>query len=254
MTRSLRVALLGWSVGFLVAGLWGLSQPGNHRLASALFVPAGVGMVALGVFLVIGALRQRRWTDLDDVDGPDLIPTHGAHAWSSHTTGADVGDATTAAASAQAAATRIAELEARLALEQQQLDNVRHVLAAADALAGSGADTSAQPTEVDLAAAAEIEPLLRQEVLDTLVELVGRKDVFREFEALTAPRRPPLHPPAVERLPVSEEYEVQPARQRRRRVENKGALDKRAERVGQRDLRGGRARHTQQVGRADEDG
>lgn len=250
MTRALRVALLGWSVGFFVAGLWGLSQPGNHRLASALFVPAGIGMVALGVFLVIGALRQRRWTDLDDVDGPDLIPTHGARAWSSHTAGADAADTATAAAAAQAASTRIAELEARLALEQQQLDNVRHVLAAADARAGTGADTPAQPTEIDLAAAAEMEPLLRQEVLDTLVELVGRKDVFSEFEALTAPGQPP--PP--ERLPGSEKNQVQPAHRRRRRVENKGPLDKRAERVGKRDLRGGRTRHTQQVGRADEDG
>jgi hypothetical protein len=82
MARSLRVAILGFSIGFLLAGLWALTQSGNHRLASALFVPAGIGIMVLGVLLVVDARRDRRWVDLGDVDGPEFIPTYGAPAGS----------------------------------------------------------------------------------------------------------------------------------------------------------------------------
>ena len=280
MARSLRVAILGFSLGFLIAGLWGLTQPGNHQLASALFVPAGVGILLLGVFLVADVLRRRRWMDLADVDGPEFIPTYGAPALAARqaATGAGPGrDASAAAAvaAADAAAARIAELEARLAIEEQELDNVVHALAEAGPLASSATDSAPQVANVE-SDAAETEPLLRQEVLETLVELVGRKeDVIREFEALTAAgsgpghlierRAAPKQPAAPKRRgastkagpkqrATSEQSQLEPVRRRRKPVKPKAPLDERAERVGKRDLRRGRAGHTQQVGRADEDG
>jgi hypothetical protein len=277
MARSLRVAILGLSIGFLLAGLLGLTQPGNHPLASALFVPAGIGIAVLGVLLVVDALRDRRWMDLEDVDGPEFIPTYGAPAWSARQAAADAAAARApaAAAAADAAAARIAELEARLAIEEQELHNVVDALGETDPFASSAADSAPHLAEVD-SDAAEMEPLLRQEVLETLIELVGRKeDVIREFEALTtsssAPGRPierrvaPKKPvavkqpaastkPASHKRAASEPSQLQPVRRRRKPVKPKAPLDERAERVGKRDLRRGRARHTQQVGRADEDG
>jgi hypothetical protein len=273
MTRSLRVALLGWSLGFLVAGLWGLTQTVNHRLASALFVPAGAGLVVLGVLLVADARRGRRWMSLDDVDGPEFIPAGLGMVWSPDKAAADVAAAAaaaTATAAADAAAARIAELEARLALEQLELDNVMHVLAETESVVPTTEESAAVLRAVD-PADAEMEPLLRHEVLETLVELVGRKeDVFREFEALTTSGHSSVHPverpvaaeqgvaseqPVAPEEPVaSEENQPKPVRRRRRRAKPKGPVDERAERVGKKDLRRGRARHPQQVGRADEDG
>ena len=277
MARSLRVTILGFSLGFLVAGLWGLTQPGNHGLASALLVPAGGGIVLLGGFLVVDMLRHRRWMNLADVDGPDFIPTYGAPAAPARQAATCVAPASAAAAvaAADAAAARIAELEARLAIEEQELDNVVHALGEAGSFASPATDSPPQLADVD-PDAAEMEPLLRQEVLETLVELVGRKeDVIREFEALTtaasAPGRPierrvaakqPAAPrqrgapakPAAQKRAASEQSQRQPVRRRRKPVKPKAPLDERAERVGKRDLRRGRAGHTQQVGRADEDG
>jgi hypothetical protein len=287
MARSLRVAILGFSVGFLLAGVWDLTQPGNHRLASALFVPAGVGILSLGVFVLVDSLRARRWVDLEDVDGPEFIPTHRAPAWPARPAVSDPlpVPAATAVAAADAAAVRIAELEARLAVEQQELENVVHALAETSPFAPSRAESALDLEEAD-SEAAGMEPLLRQEVLETLVELVGTKeDVIRQFEAMTAPgpasgrtverRAASEHPvaqpnapkqpvparqpvtakkPASKQRAASEQSQLQPMRSRRKPVKPKAALDERAERVGKRDLRRGRARHTQQVGRADEEG
>jgi hypothetical protein len=293
MARSLRVAILGFSCGFLLAGIWGLAQPGNHRLASMLFVPAGIGIAGLGVLVAIDAVRKRRWTDLEDVDGAAFIPTYGASLWSAQHAAADPAAPTpaaaAAAAAADAAAARIAELEARLAVEQQELDNVIHALDETAPLAPAVPATAPDHAERD-SRAAEMEPLLRQEVLDTLVELVGRKaDVYREFEALTTPgqaavgpverpevaaeerpspaKRAPAskrvaaakRPPAAKaRAPkqraASEQVELPPVRRRGQRIKPNAPLDEGAQRVGKRDLRGGRARHTQKVGRADDDG
>jgi hypothetical protein len=277
MARSLRVAILGLSLGFLIAALWLLTQSGNDRLASALFVPAGAGILVLGVFLVVDVVRHSRWMDLADVDGPEFIPTYGAAELPARQAATDAAAASAAAAvaAADAAAARIAELEARLAIEEQELDNVVHALGEADPFAFSATDRPPQLADVD-SDAAGMEPLLRQEVLETLVELVGRKeDVIREFEALTtsgsAPGRPierrvaakqPAAPkqrgastkPASQKRASSEPSQLQPVRRRRKPVKPKAPLDERAERVGKRDLRRGRAGHPQQVGRADEDG
>jgi hypothetical protein len=262
MTRSLRVAILGFSIGFLIAGLWGLTQPGNRGVASALFVPAGVGILVLGVFLLIDVRRHRRWMDLKDVDGPEFIPSYGPPAPLSWPAATDVppASALAATAAADAAAARIAELEARLAIEEQELDNVVQALGEADRGASSATDSSPALAEVD-SDAAEREPLLRQEVLESLVELAGRKeDVLREFEALTTPGSAPARPaerrgavkpraapkqpaasakPPSPRRAASEESQLQPVRRRRQPVKPKAPLDERAERIGKRDLRRG---------------
>jgi hypothetical protein len=252
MVRSLRLVLIGWSLGFVLAGLWGFTQPGDHRLASVLFVPAGIGVVGLGVVFVLKARRGDRWTELHDVAVPAFIPTQDAPTWSwREADHAAPADPAAAVAAADAAAVRIAELEARLALEQQELDQVIQALAETDPPALSDGNGATEVQEVD-ASAAELEPLLRQEVLDTLVQLVGDKDVVREFESLTASREVAA-PPAKKRA-VSKKKGLQPAGRRRKPAKRKGSVDKRAERVGKRDLPRSRARNTQQVGRTDEDG
>jgi hypothetical protein len=250
MVRSLRLVLIGWSLGFVLAGLWGLTQPGDHRLASVLFVPAGIGIVGLGVVFVRRALGGDRWVELHgDVAGPEFIRTQDAPTWSWPQ--AAPADPAAAVAAADAAAVRITALEARLALEQQELDQVIQALAETDPPALSDGDAATELQEVD-ATAAELEPLLRQEVLDTLVQLVGDKDVVREFESLTAPRE--VAAPPAKRRAVSKQKGLQPAGRRRKPAQRKGSVDKRAERVGKRDLPRSRARNTQQVGRTDEDG
>jgi hypothetical protein len=255
MVRSLRLVVIGWSLGFVLAGLWGLTQPGDHRLASVLFVPAGIGVVGLGVVFVLRARRGDRWRELHGVAGPELSSAEDAPTWSWPETApanaSDPADPAAAVAAADAAAARIAELEARLALEQQELDQVIHALAETDPPALSDGAGATELEEVD-ATAAELEPLLRQEVLDTLVQLVGDKDVVREFESLTASRE--VAAPPAKRRAVSKQKGLQPAGRRRKPAKRKGAVDKRTERVGKRDLPRSRARNTQQVGRTDEDG
>ena len=246
MVRSLRLVLIGWSLGFLLAGLWGFTQPGDHRLASVLFVLAGIGVVGLGVVFVLKALRGDRWTELHGVAGPEVISAQDAPTWSWPQV-----DPAAAVAAADVAAVRIAELEARLALEQQELDQVIHALAETEPPALSDGAGATELEEVD-ATAAELEPLLRQEVLDTLVQLVGDKNVVREFESLTASRKAAT-PPA-KRAAASKQKGLQPAGRRRKPAKRKGSVDKRAERVGKRDLPRSRARNAQQVGRTDEDG
>jgi hypothetical protein len=253
MTRVLRVALLGWSLGFLIAGLVGLTLPGNHPLASTLLVAAGAGTVLLGVLLVAGGLRHGRRVSVDDVDDVKFFATAAPVPLTPHEPAVEAA-AAAATAAERAATARIAELEALLALEEQRLDEVIHALAAEDEV--ETAEHSALGAQTQSDAAAE-EPVLRAQVVDTLVELIGEKDVVRELEILTtrAPS-PPAEPPAPAVVPAaaSEEKRLQKPRAKRRRVEKPGPVDKRAERVGKRDLRRGRARDTQQVGRTDEDG
>jgi hypothetical protein len=209
MVRPPRVALFGWSLGFLAAGLWGLGQPANHRIASALLVPAGICTALLLILVLSDLVRHRdrhHWVDLEDVDGPEFIPVPRATRPTATTATSDaspdaVADdvpaaseaaaesaALAAARAAEEAATaaRIAALEARLAAEQEDLDEMIHALAEADAaLLTQGERVTLTPEEV--ASAAELEPVLRQQVLDALVELVGDGDILPELERLTAP-------------------------------------------------------------------
>lgn len=190
MARSLRMAILGWSLGFLVAGLWGLTQSGSHHLASALLVPAGVGLSVLVVLLVAGAAGEdhgaHTWVDLDEVDGPEHIPLP-----------LPAEPAVTAIAATSSTATestgsedRIALLEARLAAEQQQLDEMIHALAEADAAALAGAPQTAPLVEDPQAI--ELEPVLRRQVIEALAELVGtgEGDLLGELSRLASPGQP----------------------------------------------------------------
>lgn len=197
------MALFGWSLGFLAAGLLGLTQHANHRLATILLIPAGVGSALLLLLVLTDLVRNRGhhdWVDLDEVDGPEHIPS--AHESTSTPSAAPARaiaggpapsslaapPAGAAAAATQAStAARVAALEDRLAAEQQQLDEMIHAMAEADAAVLAGHD-SRTLTDEEAAAAAELEPVLRQQVLDALVELVGDGDVLPQLESLTARR------------------------------------------------------------------
>jgi hypothetical protein len=190
MVSPLRVALFGWSLGFLAAGAWGLTQPANHRLATAMLVPAGIGTVLLLVLVLSDLVRNRgrhEWVDLEEVDGPEHIPV--AHGMAAPAEAAAAGDVARAGAPTEledAAAARIAALEVRLAAEQEELDELIHALAEADAAVLTPGGPASLTAE-EMASAAELEPMLRQQVLDALVELVGDGDVLPELERLTAP-------------------------------------------------------------------
>ena len=174
MGRSLRVALLGWSMGFLVAGLWGLTQTGNPHLASALLAPAALGMAVLLVLVLVGAAHDHfghRWVDLDEVDSEEHIPPARPSRAATVAAPRPVAAATPAGDDGSA---RIAALEERLAREQAELDQLLHALAEEDAEA---LEAGRQPSPVADAPvepdAAALEPVLRQQVLDALVELVA---------------------------------------------------------------------------------
>ena len=202
MVSPLRVALFGWSLGFLAAGLLGLTQHANHRLATILLIPAGVGSALLLVLVLADVVRNRGhhdWVDLDDVDGPEHIPAPPTAGVAASTAAVVCPDAPAIAVTAaqevaasldadSAVAARIAALEDRLAAEQEQLDEMIHALAEADAaVLTEGHKTDL--TDEEAAAAVELEPVLRQQVLDALVELVGNADMLPELESLTSPKR-----------------------------------------------------------------
>jgi hypothetical protein len=169
MGRSLGVVIVGWTSGFLIAIAWGASRANNPRLASILLglVIAGVALVAF--LLAFSALRGRAARRRP---GP---------GWEWQADDTDVIGATDVAVVEQHAAARIAELEARLALEQAELDLALATLAATE-LASPGVvvqdpvDTLPDPGTVAL------EPVLRQQVLDTVAELVEHAEHGAEGE------------------------------------------------------------------------
>jgi C4-dicarboxylate-specific signal transduction histidine kinase len=161
--RSVGVVIVGWVSGFLVAVAWGATRANNPRLASTLSVWAIAGMVVTGLLLVSIALSDR---------AERRRVAQAAERQTSMVTGAMT--ATTAATvSEQRAAARIAELEARLAREQEELDAAAASLAASE-LAATGHLSPGIVDPVPNPMAAELEPVLRQEVVETVAQLVGR--------------------------------------------------------------------------------
>jgi hypothetical protein len=196
MGRSVRVAILGWSSGFVVALLIGANRVSNPHARSALLVAALVGLALMAVLMVSVAVadhvERRRWAEeeaLDDEETLDEFVHLTARALP--TTSLPLLDerASAVAAAAERTAATIAALEARLAVEQEELDAALEAMAAADLLGSAHAFTASTYEEVAIDAAAA-EPVLRQQLLDTLVELVGRgehrssDDLAREFELL----------------------------------------------------------------------
>jgi C4-dicarboxylate-specific signal transduction histidine kinase len=179
--RSLGVVVVGWISGFMIAIAWGATRVNNPRLASALSGWAIAGMVITGLLLVSIAVSDR---------AERRRAERATQRWERETD--------TAAAAAKAleerSAARIAELEARLAREQEVLDAAVASLATAE-LAATGHVSAGLVEPVPDPAAAELEPVLRQEVVDAVAELVGRVEpgttalLAGELEALVEKSR-----------------------------------------------------------------
>lgn len=168
MTRSLRVAFLGLSLGFLVAVGWGVVH-GNVHGVSTLLAPGIAGLAVTAVLALVVGIRERAARRREEEPAPVSPPTAGRGSPGAQP-GAPAKAATPVVAVADPAAARIAVLEARLALEQEQLDTATIGLAEADLMATHG-PTIAPDAPVDPAAVAA-EPGLRQELLETLVQLI----------------------------------------------------------------------------------
>ncbi len=186
--RSLGVVVVGWGTGFLIALAWGATRVNNPRLTSVLSGWAIAGMVVIGVLLLSIVVRDRTEhlgetrTSADPPRITDEPPRatrkpRRPRAAAPHTTdqshAATARAARAAAAAEKRSAARIAELEARLAREQEELDAAVASLAATE-LAETGHITGGMGDPDPDPAAAELEPVLRQEVVDVVAELVGR--------------------------------------------------------------------------------
>jgi hypothetical protein len=164
MERSLGGVILGWGCGFIIALAWGANRAHNPQLAADLLALGIVGLGVLAAFLVSLSLSDRAARPRDEREEDAAL------AWPADASRTD--RAGNAPALADVTAARIALLEARLAVEQAELEAAIATVAAADA------------------ASVAAEPLLRAEVLETVVGLMGSAqlrqpdDIARELEHL----------------------------------------------------------------------
>jgi hypothetical protein len=158
--RSLVVVVVGWASGFLIAIAWGATRANNPQLASILSGWAIGGMVVTGLLLISIALS-------------DLAERRRA----GRSAARPEPQATSAPTLTEARrAARIAQLEEHLAHEQQELD------AAVASLAATGHRSAGMVDPVPDPGAAALEPVLRQEVVDAVAQLVARTDPAQEAE------------------------------------------------------------------------
>ncbi len=169
MGRAVGVVIVGWTSGFLLAIAWGATRVSNARLASSLLAVAIAAVVLTAVLLVINAVRGRAARRRPS---PMIEP---------QADGTAVIGATAVSVFEQRAAARIAELEARLALEEAELDAAVASLAAAELASTDDMGQDPADAGADTEAAA-LEPVLRQQVLDTVAELVGHTAAGAETE------------------------------------------------------------------------
>lgn len=173
MARALRAAIVGWSTGFLIAVAWSGSRAHDPRMTSTLIPWAGGGLLVMALLLVVVGVREvlarrrlGRTQQADRADAewfaqmraPALPERQGSDA-------VEPLQARVAAATADAAAARIAILEARLALEQEHVEATLRVLAREELLEAAMHRPGLVP--------ADAEPLLRAELTDALAELLG---------------------------------------------------------------------------------
>ncbi len=154
--------VVGWASGFLIAIAWGATRANNPRLASTLSGWAIAGMVVTGLLLLSIAVSDR---------SEARRATRTAARAQRETERA----ATEARDLERRSAARLTALEARLAREQEELDAAIAFLAAAE-LAGTGHVGRSIVDLVPDPDAAQLEPMLRQEVVDAVAELVGKVD------------------------------------------------------------------------------
>ena len=124
--RSLGVVVVGWASGFLIAIAWGATRANNPRLASTLSGWAIVGMVVTGVLLLSIAVSDRAGR------APRPSPLRPARARDPRQPRAPTRTRREPPAAEERSAARIAELEARLAREQEELDAAVASLAATE--------------------------------------------------------------------------------------------------------------------------
>jgi uncharacterized membrane protein YccC len=146
--------------GFVIAVAWGVARGNNPKLGSSLSGWAIGGVVVIGLLLMSSALSdraQRRRADREAERDTGTIAR--AEPGATVTTGAE-----------QRAAARIADLEARLAREQQELEAAAASLAASQPAAPGQASPG-----IDDPVDTESEPELRQEVMQAVTELLARR-------------------------------------------------------------------------------
>ncbi|MGH7723269.1 MAG: hypothetical protein ACRENL_10660 [Candidatus Dormibacteria bacterium] len=177
MGRSLGVVLIGGSCGFLLAVAAGTNRATNLQLASMLWAAAGLGAAILAVLLLVMAI------------GPRVARRRAAGPAAGVPSDPRAPAARPVEVRADRAAARIAALEARLALEQEQLDAAVQALAATD-VAGAVAMPARGPEEGADAASGDDEPALREEVIETFAAMVSTAqrtqaaDLARRLETL----------------------------------------------------------------------
>jgi hypothetical protein len=168
MGNSVERVILGWICGFLAALAWNASHAQNAQLAATFLTFALIGIAVLGLMLVAAGMRERAQRREEQARG-------GEDAEPPVPVAADVG------ALAEAGAARIAALEARLAVEQQELETTIEAMAAADAAAAQAGVELADPAT---------DPQIREQVIDAVAGLVGSgkprraNDVVRDVETL----------------------------------------------------------------------
>jgi hypothetical protein len=163
--RSLGVVAVGWVAGFLVAIALGSTHTNNAGVASALSRLALAGIMVLALLLLAGELSKRaaRRALTDESD-------------------ADIDGAAREAAEAERrSAARIAELETSLARELEKLDSAAASLAATP-LVVTERVTAEVPEPLSDAAASDLEPVLRREVVEAVAELVEHADAGQTAE------------------------------------------------------------------------
>jgi hypothetical protein len=175
MLGGVRAAAIGWTCGFAVAELWNAVGGGDHQLGVAL-LPWGIGgLVVMAGLLALSGIRRAvihqlglREARRDAAWFARMLPAGPHGVGLSSLAGGGV-----ATAAAAAGAARIALLEARLAQEQEALDAAMQAMAEQEAAAERPAQRLVVGGPVENPAVAE--PALRQELVNAMVELMGRR-------------------------------------------------------------------------------
>ncbi|MDQ2961390.1 MAG: hypothetical protein M3R48_10145 [Candidatus Dormibacteraeota bacterium] len=196
MLRVVRAAAIGWACGFGVAVAWSAVSGGDRQLGSALLFDGIGGLLVMAAVLAVAAVRTAvvhrrsvREAERDAAWFARILPA-----------GTDGAGTAVATATAELGVARIALLEARLADEQASLDAAMRAMAEQDAAVEvTGRRLMAEaPAENP----AVTEPVLRQELVTALVELMGRPTAGSQLAQSTgslldragssAPRRVPV--------------------------------------------------------------
>ncbi len=179
MSRSLSRVILGFAFGLIVALAISANRTHNTGLAATFLGWALVGAAILALMLLAAAIAARA-EGRDAAAEPDAeIAAAVESAAAPPTTEVDPA---AVSAIADASASRIALLEARLAVEEQELEVALAAMAAADSAVTDHAARADGDEPID--------PDMRERVLETVAGLVSRgqnlpaNELVREVEHL----------------------------------------------------------------------